>query len=223
LREMRPHGATLRLMLRIGMPAGVQMIVVSLAEIVLLALVNGHGPDAVAAYGAVNQIVNYVQFPAMSIAITASILSAQAIGAGRAGRLGAITRTAMGLNLVITGALVLLGYALSARLLGLFITQAEVIALAQSLLHILLWSLLLYGWASVLGGVMRASGTVMVPMLIGVACIAFVELPVAYGLSGSLGLQGVWISYPVTFAAMLVLNAAYFQWVWRKRRVERLV
>ena len=70
---------------------------------------------------------------------------------------------------------------------------------------------------------MRASGTVMVPMLIGVACIALVELPVAYGLSGPLGLQGVWISYPVTFAAMLALNAAYFQGVWRKRRVERLV
>lgn len=223
LREMRPHGPTLRLMLRIGMPAGVQMIVVSLAEIVLLALVNGHGPDAVAAYGAVNQIVNYVQFPAMSIAITASILSAQAIGAGRAERLGAITRTAMGLNLLITGALVLLGYALSERLLALFITQPAVIALAQSLLHILLWSLLLYGWASVLGGVMRASGTVMVPMLIGVGSIALVELPVAYGLSGPFGLRGVWISYPVTFAAMLALNAAYFQWVWRKRAVVRLV
>lgn len=223
LRAMRPDAATLRLMLRIGMPAGVQMIVVSLAEIVLLALVNGHGPDAVAAYGAVNQIVNYVQFPAMSIAITASILSAQAIGADRADRLGAITRTALVLNLVVTGALVLLGYVLSARLLALFITQPAAIALAQSLLHILLWSLLLYGWASVLGGVMRASGTVMVPMLIGVGSIACVELPVAYGLSGPLGLQGVWIGYPVTFAAMLALNAAYFQWVWRKRRVERLV
>ena len=223
LREMRPHGPTLRLMLRIGMPAGVQMIVVSLAEIVLLALVNDHGPDAVAAYGAVNQIVNYVQFPAMSIAITASILCAQAIGAGRAERMGAITRTALGLNLVITGALVLLGYALSAPLLGLFITQPDVVALAQSLLHILLWSLLLYGWASVLGGVMRSSGTVMVPMLIGVACIACVELPVAYGLSQAFGLRGVWMSYPITFAAMLALNAAYFQWVWRKRRVERLV
>ncbi|MFT3719171.1 MATE family efflux transporter [Pseudorhodoferax sp.] len=223
LRQMRPHGPTLRLMLRIGMPAGVQMIVVSLAEIVLLALVNGHGPDAVAAYGAVNQIVNYVQFPAMSIAITASILCAQAIGAGRAERLGAITRTALGLNLVVTGGLVLLGYGFSERLLALFITRPDVIALAQSLLHILLWSLLLHGWASVLGGVMRASGTVMVPMLLSVACIACVELPAAYALSAAVGLRGVWMSYPITFAAMLVLNAAYFQLVWRRRRIARLV
>ena len=56
----------------------------------LLGIVNGFGSDATAAYGAVNQVLNYVQFPAISIAITASILGAQAIGAGHAGRLGAI-------------------------------------------------------------------------------------------------------------------------------------
>ncbi|KQP50129.1 MATE family efflux transporter [Pseudorhodoferax sp. Leaf274] len=221
--QLRLHLPTLRLVVRIGMPAGVQMVVVSLAEIVLLALVNRHGPDAVAAYGAVNQVVNYVQFPAMSIAITASILGAQAIGAGRAERLGAITRTGLQINLAVTGALVLLGYAFSRPLMGLFITSAPVVELAQSLLHVMLWSLLLYGWASVLGGVMRASGTVLVPMLLAVGCIALVEVPAAYGLSQAFGLRGVWMAYPVTFAAMLVLNALYFGLVWRKRRIERLV
>jgi Na+-driven multidrug efflux pump len=79
---------------QVGVPTGVQMIVVALAEVVLLSMVNSYGSNATAAYGAVNQVVAYVQFPAISIAITASILGAQAIGAGRADRLGAITRTA---------------------------------------------------------------------------------------------------------------------------------
>ena len=61
---------------------------------------NGFGSDATAAYGAVNQIVAYVQFPAISIAITASILGAQAIGAGRSERLGDIARTGVRLHLV---------------------------------------------------------------------------------------------------------------------------
>ena len=55
--------------LRIGLPTGVQMVVLSLSELVILALVNSHGSQATAAYGAVTQIVNYVQFPALSIAI----------------------------------------------------------------------------------------------------------------------------------------------------------
>jgi Na+-driven multidrug efflux pump len=58
------------------------MIVMSLAELVLLGLVNAFGSDATAAYGAVSQVMGYVQFPAMSIAISASIFGAQAIGSG---------------------------------------------------------------------------------------------------------------------------------------------
>jgi len=191
--------------------------------VVLLALVNRFGSDATAAYGAVNQVVNYVQFPALSIAITASVLGAQAIGAGRVERLGAITRTGLAMNAVLTGALVLLGYALSRELLGLFVTNGQVIELAQSLLHIMLWSCVVFGFAATLGGVMRASGTVLVPTSISIACIALVELPAAYALSHRYGVQGVWMSYPIAFAAMLALQASYYRLVWRFKKIERLV
>ncbi|MGD9943449.1 MAG: MATE family efflux transporter, partial [Burkholderiaceae bacterium] len=121
LRALRVDPRTLMLVLRIGLPTGVQMIVVSLAEIALLALVNSFGSNATAAYGAVNQVVNYVQFPALSISIAASILGAQAIGAGRGDRLGAIMRTGLLLNVVVTGTLILIGYLFSRHLIGLFI------------------------------------------------------------------------------------------------------
>jgi Na+-driven multidrug efflux pump len=199
------------------------MIVISLAEIVLLALVNSYGSDATAAYGAVNQIVNYVQFPALSIAITASILGAQAIGAGRVDRLGAITRTGLHMNLVITGALVILGYLLSRHILGFFITSAPVIEVAQTLLHIMLWSSIVFGFASTLTGVMRASGDVFRPTGIVILCIAAIEVPSAYVLSHHYGLEGVWMAYPITFIAMLVFQTAYYRLVWRKSKIARLV
>jgi putative MATE family efflux protein len=71
LHALRIDPRLLKLVVRIGLPTGVQMIVISVAEIALLSIVNGFGSDATAAYGAVNQVVNYVQFPALSIAITA--------------------------------------------------------------------------------------------------------------------------------------------------------
>jgi putative MATE family efflux protein len=223
LRAVRLDGPLVRLVMRIGLPTGVQTITIALAEIVLLSLVNRYGSDATAAYGAVNQVVGYVQFPAMSIAITASILGAQAIGAGRVARLGEITRTALWMNLALTGGLAVLGYALSRPLMALFITSDPVVELAQSLLHIVLWSLLLYGWATALGGVMRASGAVLVPTAITMGCIVAVEVPAAYGLSHLLGLEGVWMAYPMAFGAMLALHVAYYLLVWRHRRIERLV
>lgn len=223
---MRHLGIRPRLLkgvLKVGVPTGVQMIVVAVAELALLSFVNAYGSEATAAYGAVNQVVAYVQFPAISIAITASILGAQAIGAGRVDRLGAITRTALQMNVVLTGSLVVLGYLLSRQLMSLFITSDHVIDMAQTLLHIMLWSTVIFGMASALSGIMRASGSVLVPTLISIACILFVELPTAYVMSHRIGLNGVWISYPVAFGAMLVLQSLYYRLVWSKKAIRRLV
>src|SRR6185312_4048975 len=150
LRHMKIDRAILARVLRIGLPTAMQVITMSLAEVAVLFLVNRFGSDATAAYGAVNQVMSYVQFPAMSIAITASILGAQAIGAGRTSSLGAIARTGILMNLVLTGGLVLLAYLFSRTLIGLFITSAPVVDITQTLLHIMLWSLIVYGMAAVL-------------------------------------------------------------------------
>jgi len=219
--RVNPH--LLKLVLRLGLPTGVQMIVVSLSEVVLLSLVNGFGSDATAAYGAVTQVVNYVQFPALSIAIASSILGAQAIGAGRSERLGAIAKTGLVLNVVITGALVVLGYLFSRRLIGLFITSQPVIELAQSLLHVMLWSIVIFGFSAVLSGVMRSSGAVMVPTAISVCCILLIEVPAALVLRHPFGIHGVWMAYPIAFVSMLALQSTFYRLVWRKKKIERIV
>jgi Na+-driven multidrug efflux pump len=199
------------------------MMVISLSEVAVLGLVNGFGSQATAAYGAVNQIVSYVQFPAISIAITCSILGAQAIGAGHTERLGRIVRTGLIMNLAITGGLVLLGYLFSGVMIGLFIQDQAVVAVAQTLLHTMLWSLIIMGMSGAVSGVMRASGTVLVPTCISIGCILLVQIPVAWAMSRSIGLNGVWIGYPAAFVSMLVLQTAYYRLVWRKRPIKKLV
>ena len=220
---LRLDAAILGKVLRIGLPTGVQMIVLSLSELVILALVNQHGSQATAAYGAVTQIVNYVQFPALSIAITASILGAQAIGAGQLQRLAAILRTGLLINVCLTGGLIVLGYLLSHWLLGLFLTEDSTRAMAEHLLHIMLWSLLVFGFQAIIGGIMRASGTVLVPVIIAIVCVVGVQLPAAYWLDGQYGLQGVWMAFPVAYLGMLVLQTLYYKLVWQHQKIERLV
>ncbi|MGE8100502.1 MATE family efflux transporter [Pseudomonas fluorescens] len=220
---MRLNLEILGKVLRIGLPTGLQMVVLSLSELVILALVNQHGSQATAAYGAVTQIVNYVQFPALSIAITASILGAQAIGAGRIERIGLILRTGLLINVWLTGGLVVLGYLLSHWLLGLFLTDPSTQAMAEHLLHIMLWSLLVFGFQAVIGGIMRASGTVMVPVAIAIVCVVGVQLPMAYVLDAQFGLQGVWMAFPLAYLSMLALQTAYYTMVWQHQKIERLV
>ncbi|MGY2984372.1 MULTISPECIES: MATE family efflux transporter [Bradyrhizobium] len=223
LRAMRPNGALLRIVLRLGIPTAIGMVVVSLAELVLLGLVNGFGSDATAAYGAVNQVIGYVQFPAISIAISVSIFGAQAIGRGDSARVGAIVRTGIEMNLALTGGLVVLGYLFARPLMGFFIVDNAVLRLAQQLLYIVLWSMVLFGMATVFSGAMRAGGTVWMPLLLSTLAIAVVEVPVAILLSRSIGVSGIWIAYPVTFATMFVLQMAYYALVWRKQTIKRLI
>ena len=222
LHAMRPDWRILDQVLRLGVPSAVQMVAMALAEMVLLGLVNRYGPDATAAYGAVNQVMAYVQFPAMSVGITVSILSAQSIGAGRTARLPAILRTGLVLNLVITGTLVAVATLFSRRLVALFIASRAVVGTTESLLHIVLWSVVVSGISGILSGQMRASGVVLVPTLILVLSIALVEVPVAWGLSRLLGLDGVWIAYPTATVVMALANVLYFRLVWRHRPILRL-
>jgi putative MATE family efflux protein len=221
---IRPDFKLLGLILKLGVPAGLQMVISSIAGIVVVGLVNRFGSDATAAYGALGQVMSYVQFPAMSIGIAASIFAAQAIGARQNDQLGAITRTALVLNLIITGGLIVLAYLFSQHVVALFITDPAVVDLAETLLHVVLWSILCFGASVVFSGVMRASGTVYAPMALSLACILLIELPGAVWLSQtSLGLSGIWVAYAASFTMMLVLQACWYQFVWKRKEIVALV
>jgi putative MATE family efflux protein len=210
-------------LVRIGVPTGIQFVMISLSEIAVISFVNRFGSSATAAYGAVNQIVSYVQFPAISIGITVSIFGAQAIGAQRTDRLRKIVRAGVLLNYAIGGALIVIVYLLAHEVLSLFITDPPTLGTAHDLLSITLWSYVIFGNTSVLSGMMRSSGSVLVPTTISILTIWCVEVPIAWVLShGSLGLRGVWYAYPIAFAVSLTLQSVYYFGVWRRRPIRAL-
>ncbi|HWA17398.1 MAG TPA: MATE family efflux transporter [Devosia sp.] len=224
IRHLRLNLPLLGTVLKIGVPAGVQMVISSLAAIVVVGIVNRFGSNATAAYGAVGQVLSYVQFPAMSVMIATSIFGAQAIGAGQVGNLPAIVRTGLLMNFFVTGGLVLLAYIFSENLVALFVTSPEVIAITETLLHIVLWSVVLFGFSGVLSGMMRASGDVLVPMALGIGTIVVVETPLALYLSSTaLGLNGIWTAYATSFTTLLLLTASYYWFFWRNKPIKKLI
>lgn len=223
LQHIRHQPKLSKIILRLGIPTGVQMITTSIAGLVIVGLINKYGAHATAAYGAVNQVLNYIQFPALSIAIAASIFAAQAIGAGKSEVLSRVTRTALGMNIAITGGLVVLGYLFSKYLMALFITDPTVVVLGQQLLFIVLWSILFFGASAIFASIMRASGTVTVPMVINILAIVLIEVPCAYLFSHWWGLQGIWYAYALAFVCLCILQGCYYQFVWKKKAIRALV
>lgn len=222
-RQIKIQPSIAKQVINLGLPTAIQMMTGAISGLVIMGLVNGFGSQATAAYGAINQVLSYVQFPAMSIAIATSIFAAQAIGAGKTSALNCVTRTALLTNLVLTGGLIIIAYVFSRYLMAMFITDDAVIALGQQLLHIVLWSILFISTSMIFSGMMRATGMVWLPMLLNVGCIALVEIPAAIGLSRHYGLAGIWWAYALNFTLMCIVQGLYYQLVWKQKTVQRLV
>lgn len=208
--ECKPSAIIARRMLRIGLPAALQMLAMALAEIVLLGLVNRHGSTATAAYGAATQVLSWVQYPAMSLGIAAAIFSAHAVGAGQRERLPAIVGTGLRLNAVVTALFVVAAHMLAPFALRIFLAPGPVLEQAVAIVRTVAWSVVLLGCSNVLVGAMRASGAALVPALLSMAAIVGVELPVAVALDARFGLAGLFWACPAAFMSMLVLHGLYY-------------
>lgn len=170
-RYLKMDKELLVLLLRLGVPASINMILVSLSEIAVISFVNHYGSNATAAYGVVNQVASYVQMPAVSLGIAVSIFAAQSIGANEFDRLKQVIRVGIWLNYIIGGVLIILIYVFSHQILSLFLTEQETLYIAHRLLMITLWSYLLFGNAQIISATMRASGTVLWPTVISIFAI----------------------------------------------------
>jgi putative MATE family efflux protein len=204
----------------IGIPGGIQTAVTSLSEVAVVVLVNPFGSSATAAYGAVNQVVGYLLAPMQAVGLAATVFAAQAIGARRAGRLGAVTRIAVGMNLLIGVSAVAILCLFSSTVLSWFVVDPVTLSIARHALLMTLWGYLFVGISDVLAGVMRSTGTVVWPTAITISGIWLVQLPTAYLLSHAIGLEGIWLGYPAGFAAALLAQATYCGLIWRHRRCD---
>lgn len=214
----------LRLMIKIGLPTSIQMVFVSLSEVAVIFLINGYGPQSVAAYGAVIQVITYVQMPAISLGMAVGIFGSQLIGAQATDRLPALLRSGILLNYVIGISLVAFSYLFSQTILSWFLVEPSTLAMAENILLLVLWAYLIFGHAMIVSGIMRASGTVFWPTVIGIFTVWGVQVPVAYFLSKvvGMGLDGVWMAYPISFTVSLLLEYGYYMFFWKNRQHDSL-
>ena len=70
---------------------------------------------------------------------------------------------------------------------------------------------------------MRASGTVTVPMILNVSAILVIEVPAAYLFSEWWGLKGIWYAYALAFVSLCLMQAAYYQFFWKKKTIKVLI
>lgn len=216
-----PQAPILRALVVKGLPMGAQMVMISLAMLMVMTMVNRYGVATSAAYGAALQLWTYVQMPAMAIGAACSTMAAQNVGAGQWGRVDGTAKAGVWCNVLMTGALTLLIVLLDRQVLGLFLPAgSEALAAARHLNHIAVGSFLFFGVTFVLSGVVRSTGAVLPPLLILGIALWGVRVPVAQWLQPWLGVDAIWWSFPASSICAMVLSLAYYRWGrWREARM----
>ncbi|MCW0365594.1 Multidrug export protein MepA [Xanthomonas sacchari] len=211
----------LRALIVKGVPMGLQMVLISLAMIVMISLVNGYGTATSAAYGAALQLWAYLQMPAMAIGAACSSMAAQNVGAQRWDRVAATARKGVLFNFLLTGALIAPLILFDRWTLALFLPpHSAALEIARHLNHIAVWSFLFFGVTFVISGVVRATGAVIPPLLILALSLWGIRVPFAQLLQPQLGVDAVWWSFPTSATCAMLLSLAYYRWGnWRTARM----
>lgn len=197
----------LRRGLRIGVPLGVERVIMSGAQVMVTRIVAPLGTIAIAAnsFGVTAESLCYM--PGYGIASAATTLIGQSIGAGRkdmARRLGVLTTGLGVLVMSMSGALM---YAFAPVMIGVMSPDPAVVALGARVLRIEAFAEPLFAASIVAAGVFRGAGDTLMSSIFNFLTMWAVRLPVAALLAPRMGLVGVWIAMfcDLTSAGVLFL------------------
>ncbi len=214
LREL-PRPTTIRTMLRLSVPSGIQSLFFAAGYTTLFAIV---GLVGTAALGAANVLINITMvaiLPGIGLGITAASLVGQALGRKNPDDAHQWGWDVVKLAVVVMGGLGLPMLLTPDLLLGLFLHEPEALELARLPLRIVGAGIALDAVGMVLLNGMIGAGYTRTVMVVSVALQWLVFLPIAYLVGPYLGfgLTGIWVSQ-VGYRALLALFMAM---LWQKR------
>ncbi|MCG6534364.1 MAG: hypothetical protein L7F78_06655 [Syntrophales bacterium LBB04] len=210
----------------IGVPASLQMIVVSLAGVIIIALVNSYGTVVTAAFGIGMQIDMLATIPFMSIGMAATTIAGQNLGAQRLDRvfrtLHVSVSFGLAVGLVCTAVLLIFPDYIGAIFLEKSAENARVLNIVRDYYHWIAFIFPCFAVIFAIQGVLRSAGDTMALLALSFIGMFVIRIPLAYGLAGPGGFEqdGIWMAMLMSSALAVWLNWLYYKMgPWKKKRL----
>ena len=210
----------------IGVPASLQMIVVSLAAVIIVTLVNGYGTAVTAAFGIGMQVDMLATIPFMSIGMAATTIAGQNLGGQKPDRVFKTLRTSIYFGLAIGGVCAVVLFFFSREIGSVFLKEsaqsAQVLNYVRGYYH---WMAFIFPCFAVIfsiQGVLRSAGDTMALLVMSFLAMFVIRIPLAYVLAGPGGFKqdGIWIAIVTSSALAAILNWLYYRrGTWLNRRI----
>ena len=166
LRRLRVHWDMLKKIVRVGIPAALQMAVTAFSNVFVQSYINHFGADCMSGWTAYTKIDQLMFLPMQSLALSATTFVGQNLGAGDTPRAQQGVRRALGISLAVTAVLMVPVLVLAPQLTAFFNRKAEVVAYGTLLLRYISPFYLLCCINQIYSGALRGAGNSQVPMVI---------------------------------------------------------
>ncbi len=193
--------------LSIGLPSGIQQMLVATGMMALTRIVNGFGTDAMAAFTVAGRLDSFAMMPAMNLSAAISSFVGQNIGAGKMERVKHGLRASLGIAAIISVATSLTVIIFSHELIACFNADAAVIMIGSRYLLIIGGFYIIFSSMFVINGALRGAGDTFVPMLFTILSLWIIRIPLSAWLSGRIGTDGIWWGVPIAWSAGLILSS----------------
>lgn len=127
LRELRIDPASLWKIVCIGLPAGLQMAIISFSNVFVQGYINSFGNASASGWGAYGRVDAFVILPLQSIALAVTTFTGQNAGAGNVGRIKDGVRISILMAVILTYIICILEFIAAPHIVTLFNQDPEVV------------------------------------------------------------------------------------------------
>lgn len=201
----------------VGVPSGVQSLVISLSNVVVQSFINSLDINSIAAFTCYMKIELLLYYPIVAIGQAMMTFTGQNVGAGKHDRIknGTYISIASGICLIIILSVIMIkngGY-----LFSLFDNDINVISKGSEIIDVTFPFYFVYVIMEVLSCVIRGTGKSIPPMIIILSNICVLRVLLLYIISTTVqGISGVALVYPITWGTTSLCMAAYY-WIHIKK------
>lgn len=213
LKDIRCYDNLLGKILKIGLPTGVQNIVISLSNVIVQSSVNSFGAVAMAGFAAYIKVDGFNILPVLSFSMAATTFVGQNVGAGRLDRVkkGMYVSVAMGIIYTVCTGILLLTFA--PQVIGVFTQNGKVVEYGVYIMKFFCPFYWMLGILHILAGTIRGTGKTMQAMVVFLFSLCIFRVLWIWGaMSVSHKIGGVMLVYPLSWLVGLVMILIY---VWK--------
>lgn len=210
-------GNHLKRIFQVGIPAGIQSTVINFSNAMLQSSVNSFGSTAMAGYTAANNILGFLYVSVNAVTQACMSFTSQNYSVKKPERMDRVLRDCIVLSAGISIVLGVGAYAFGSQILKIYTTDMAVIQCGLEILSISTVPYFLCGIMDLFPGAMRGMGYSAVPMVLSVIGTVGTRILWIYGFFPyHRSLHFLFISYPASWIATILLQAVCF-WFVRKR------